>query len=84
MSERGLFGSAISGPQAEVKLATLNGFNAELLMQSNLLLATAPVATEFEGVVLRLGLTKETYSSSSQLRIGCERTATAAMCRNRC
>ncbi len=30
------------------------------------------VATEFEGVALRLGLTKETYSSSSQLRIWCQ------------
>jgi hypothetical protein len=36
------------------------------------------VATEFEGVALRLGLTKETYSSSSQLRIWCERNS------NRC
>ena len=37
-----------------------------------------PVATEFEGIALRLGLTKETYSSSSQLRIWCERNS------NRC
>ena len=36
------------------------------------------VATEFEGVALRLGLTKETYSSSSQLRIWCLRNS------NRC
>jgi hypothetical protein len=36
------------------------------------------VPTEFEGVVLRLGLTKETYSSSGQLRIWCERNG------NRC
>ena len=34
--------------------------------------------TEFEGVALRLGLTKETYSSSSQLRIWCQRNG------NRC
>src|SRR5213595_1281318 len=38
----------------------------------------AVVATEFEGVALRLGLTKETYSSSGQLRIWCERNG------NRC
>jgi hypothetical protein len=31
------------------------------------------VATEFEGVALGLGLTKENYSSSSQLRIWCQR-----------
>ncbi len=36
------------------------------------------VPTEFEGVALRLGLTKETYSSSSQLRIWCQRNG------NRC
>jgi hypothetical protein len=36
------------------------------------------VPTEFEGVTLRLGLTKETYSSSSQLRVWCERNG------NRC
>jgi len=36
------------------------------------------VATEFEGVALRLGLTKETYSNSSQLRIWCQRNG------NRC
>jgi hypothetical protein len=36
------------------------------------------VATEFEGVALRLGLTKETYSSSRQLRIWCQRNG------NRC
>ena len=34
--------------------------------------------TEFEGVALRLGLTKETYGSSGQLRIWCERNG------NRC
>jgi len=31
------------------------------------------VPTEFDGVVLRLGLTKETYSSSRQLRSWCQR-----------
>jgi hypothetical protein len=31
------------------------------------------VATEFETVALRLGLTKETYLSSNQLRSWCER-----------
>jgi hypothetical protein len=36
------------------------------------------MATEFEGVALRLGLTKETYSSSIQLRTWCERNG------NRC
>jgi len=36
------------------------------------------VPTEFEGVALRLGLTKETYSTSSQLRIWCQRNG------NRC
>jgi hypothetical protein len=36
------------------------------------------VPTEFEGVALRLGLTKETYSSSGQLRVWCERNG------NRC
>ena len=41
-------------------------------------LVPAALATEFEGVALRLGLTKETYSSSSQLRIWCERNG------NRC
>ena len=30
------------------------------------------VATEFEGIALRLGFTKETYSSPSQLRIWCQ------------
>jgi hypothetical protein len=38
----------------------------------------AAVATEFEGVALRLGLTMETYSSSSQLRTWCQRNG------NRC
>jgi hypothetical protein len=33
----------------------------------------APVATEFETVALRLGLTKETYLGSKQLRSWCER-----------
>jgi hypothetical protein len=37
-----------------------------------------PVATEFEGVALRVGLKRETYSRSSQLRIWCERNS------NRC
>jgi hypothetical protein len=32
-----------------------------------------PVATEFETVALRLGLTKETYLGSKQLRSWCER-----------
>jgi hypothetical protein len=32
-----------------------------------------PVATEFETVALRLGLTKETYLGSQQLRSWCER-----------
>ena len=34
------------------------------------------VPTEFERVALRLGLTKETYSSSSQLRIWCQHNGT--------
>jgi hypothetical protein len=42
------------------------------------ILSAQAVPTEFEGMVLRLGLTKETYSSSSQLRIWCERNS------NRC
>jgi len=33
------------------------------------------VATEFETVVLRLGLTTETYVGSGQLRIWCERNS---------
>jgi hypothetical protein len=42
-------------------------------------LPSAPVvATEFESVALRLGLTKETYSSSIQLRTWCQRNV------NRC
>lgn len=35
--------------------------------------STPAVATEFESVAIRLGLTEETYSSSSQLRMWCQR-----------
>jgi hypothetical protein len=33
------------------------------------------MATEFETVTLRLGLTKETYIGSNQLRIWCQRNS---------
>ena len=39
---------------------------------------SSAVATEFETVALRLGLTKENYASSNKLRLWCERNG------NRC
>jgi len=42
----GLFDSAITTSQAEVKLATLNGFNSRLVMQSNVPLGTVSKRTK--------------------------------------
>jgi hypothetical protein len=38
-----------------------------------LVVVSPAVATEFEMVALRLGLTKERYATSNKLRIWCER-----------